>query len=238
MVAGMLQAFAGSFLVVFLLMTILFRSALWGLLSMVPLTLTIAAIYGAVGLFGKAYDMPVAVLSSLSLGLAVDFAIHFLARGRRARQERGSWEKTYPTVFGEPARAIMRNIIVIATGFTPLLLAPLTPYKTVGVLLASILLVSGVATLVLLPALIRVLEARLFAVREPVGVTCNCVTCIASAVAVALLIALSLGQYGHLEWPTLTILSAASIPVAALVCGVLSRRSACRTPSTNLGETA
>ena len=159
MVTGMLEAFAGSFLVVFLLMTILFRSALWGLLSMVPLTVTIVAIYGAVGLVGKSYDMPVAVLSSLSLGLAVDFAIHFLARSRRYLEEHhGNWESAVPPVFGEPARAITRNIIVIATGFTPLLLAPLTPYKTVGVLLATILLVSGVATLIILPALVRVLE--------------------------------------------------------------------------------
>ncbi len=39
MVKGMLEAFAGSFLVVFLMMTVLFRSALWGLLSMIPLPL-------------------------------------------------------------------------------------------------------------------------------------------------------------------------------------------------------
>ena len=46
MVAGMLQSFLGSFLVVLLMMTFLFRSALWGLLSMVPLMLTIGLIYG------------------------------------------------------------------------------------------------------------------------------------------------------------------------------------------------
>ena len=32
------------------------------------------------------------------------------------------WEATAPKVFGEPARAIARNIIVIAAGFLPLLL--------------------------------------------------------------------------------------------------------------------
>ena len=73
-----------------------------------------------------------------------------------------SWEKTSPAIFAEPARAIMRNIIVIAVGFLPLLLAPLTPYKTVGALLAAILLVSGAATLLLLPALMKVLEKKLF----------------------------------------------------------------------------
>lgn len=237
MVVGMLQAFAGSFLVVFLLMTILFRSLLWGLLSMVPLTVTIVTIYGALGLVGKAYDMPVAVLSSLSLGLAVDFAIHFLARSRRFYEQRpGTWQQVLPGIFGEPARAIVRNIIVIATGFTPLLLAPLMPYKTVGVLLAMILLLSGVATLLILPALVRMVEHRLFAVRQPVGVTCNCVTCVASAVAVVLLLALSLHQYWELGWTTLTWMSLVAIPVLALGCGVLSRRTACRIMPQSVGE--
>jgi len=45
---------------------------------MIPLTVTITLIYGIIGLVGKDYDMPVAVLSSLTLGLSVDFAIHFL----------------------------------------------------------------------------------------------------------------------------------------------------------------
>jgi predicted RND superfamily exporter protein len=193
MVVGMLRAFAGSFLVVFLLMTILFRSALWGLLSMIPLTVTIAAIYGAVGLVGKDYDMPVAILSSLTLGLAVDFAIHFLVRARQMHGQYGTWQATAPHMFSEPARAISRNIIVIAAGFTPLLLAPLLPYRTVGVLLATILLVSGAATLLLLPALMRLMEKKLFRTdKAPVPAGCNCGLCVVASLTATAIIAMSL----------------------------------------------
>ena len=229
MVTGMLEAFAGSFLVVLLLMVILFRSVLWGLLSMIPLTVTIAAIYGAVGLIGKDYDMPVAVLSSLTLGLAIDFAIHFLARSRAMYLVgETTWQATVPAVFGEPARAITRNIIVIAAGFLPLLLAPLVPYKTVGVLLAVILLVSGVATLLILPASIRLLEGRLFRrAKAPLPAGCNCGVCIVSAVALAALIAMGVKPYVPWHWTTLTWVAVAIIPVAALVCGLSSRRRKC-----------
>ncbi len=228
MVSGMLQAFAGSFLVVFVLMTILFRSPLWGLLSMIPLTVTIGAIYGAIGLLGRDYDMPVAVLSSLTLGLAVDFAIHFLARGKVLQKEYGSWEAAAPAVFGEPARAITRNIIVIAAGFLPLLLAPLVPYKTVGILMATILLVSGVGSLLLLPALVRILQKRLFTERKAMGPTCNCAYCAAVSVATVLTVALSVHQSMHMQFGTLTIASGAAIVVMAIICGVLSRRSKCK----------
>jgi hypothetical protein len=167
MVSGMLKAFLGSFLVVFIMMTVLFRSPLWGLLSMIPLTVTITLIYGVIGFVGKDYDMPVAVLSALTLGLAVDFSIHFLTRSREAVQKHGSWELASRPVFGEPARAISRNIIVIAIGFLPLLAAPLKPYKTVGVFMASILVISGIATLLILPALMRVLARFLFRFTVP-----------------------------------------------------------------------
>jgi predicted RND superfamily exporter protein len=129
---------------------------------MVPLSLTIALIYGIIGLIGKDYDMPVAVLSSLTLGMAVDFAIHFLERTRMAYRECGNWRQASQAMFEEPARAIARNIIVIAVGFTPLLLAPLMPYKTVGIFLASIMLISGLATIILLPAILTVGERFLF----------------------------------------------------------------------------
>ena len=162
MVKGMLWAFLGSFVVVYLMMTLLFRSPLWGILAMIPMTVTVAFIYGLIGIVGKDYDMPVAVLSSLTLGLAVDFAIHFLQRSRMAYQKAGSWLAARREIFAEPSRAITRNVIVVAVGFMPLLAAPLMPYKTVGFFLAAIMAASGLATLFMLPAAIRLLEPYLF----------------------------------------------------------------------------
>ncbi len=168
MVSGMLNAFLGSFVIVLALMSLLFRSFWWGLLSMIPLTMTIAVTYGIIGLIGKDYDMPVAVLSSLSLGLAVDYAIHFLARARELRGRYASWQETLCAVFEEPARAITRNIVVIGCGFLPLLAAPLVPYKTVGMFISTILLLAGAATLLILPALMTLFQHRLFPEPEEV----------------------------------------------------------------------
>jgi predicted RND superfamily exporter protein len=162
MVSGMLYSFLGSFIIVLAMMVVLFRSFLWGLLSMIPLTLTVAFIYGVIGLIGKDYDMPVAVLSALSLGLAVDFAIHFLARSRQFHARGGDWNRTARRLFGEPARAISRNVIILGAGFLPLLAAPLVPYQTVGIFIAAIIFAAGAITLVLLPALMSYLQGPLF----------------------------------------------------------------------------
>ena len=161
-VEGFLQSFAGSFIIVFLIMSFLFRSPLWGALCMVPLSITLLMIYGITGLIGKDYDLPVAVLSSLSLGMAVDFAIHFLSRSRTLYDEKKSWRSILPELYGEPARAISRNVLVIAVGFLPLVVAPLVPYKTTGVMLFGILTISGIVTLLLLPAMLRLFEKTFF----------------------------------------------------------------------------
>jgi predicted RND superfamily exporter protein len=162
MVNGMLASLASSFVVVLVMMIILFRSLLFGLLAMLPLSVTITLIYGVIGLVGKDYDMPVAVLSAMTLGLSVDFAIHFLERARQLYRDLGSWDAAVQELFREPALAISRNAVIISIGFTPLLLAPLVPYQTVGFFLATIMAVSWLTTLLLLPALLSILQRRLF----------------------------------------------------------------------------
>lgn len=228
MVSGMLHALLGSFLVVFILMTILFRSAIWGFLAMIPLSITIVFTYGAIGFIGKDYDMPVAVLSSLSLGLAVDFAIHFLEHSRIQRGKHGNWEAGVAGVFGEPARAIWRNIIVIAVGFTPLLFAPLIPYKTVGVLMAAILVVAGVATLLILPALVKLLEKQLFPESKACCLACNCITCTITSAAIIGLIVISTYHWLNVGWSLLTITSLGAVLLLAGLCRRVSNLEKCQ----------
>lgn len=156
MVSGMLEALTGSALMVLVIMIILFRSFWWGLLSVIPLGMAITFIYGLAGLVGKDYDMPIAIISALALGLSIDFAIHFMVSVREHLADAGgSPSRAIDIVFKDPARGIARNAIVVALGFSPLLLAPLVPYQTVGWLMISIMLSSILATLLVLPAILH-----------------------------------------------------------------------------------
>lgn len=229
MVSGMMVSFLGSFAAVWFMMIILYRSALWGILSMIPLTLTIGLIYGMIGFIGKDYDMPVAVLSSLSLGMAVDYAIHFISRSRGMVEKHGSWEAAAGPIFGEPARAITRNVIVIGIGFLPLLAAPLVPYQTVGTFIAAILLTAGVATLFLLPAMITVLSRWLF--RDPAHpALCKCGTVFFAAVAAILTIALNIQGFIGATLSQVSLGCLVAIAAMAAFCYFFGRRKKCRQP--------
>lgn len=163
MVTGMLSAVLGSFVVVLGLMILEFRSWALGFLSMVPLSVAILLSYGLIGWVGKNYDMPIAVCSSLSLGLAIDFAIHFLERSRAHWILSGDMAETNAHMFGPAGRAIARNAIVISVGFLPLAVSSLTPYLTVSLFFATLMILSSLATLFLLPAALRLLGARVLA---------------------------------------------------------------------------
>ena len=169
MVSGMGKALAGSFFVVLVMMISLFRSFKLGLLSMVPLTATITLVYAMIGFSGKAYDMPVAVLSALALGLSIDFAIHFLQRTRELYRESGRFETAMEVMFHAPAQAIVRNIMVVSLGFVPMFFASLVPYITVGAFFFAIMLISGFTTLFVFPAILSLMNPAFLGARRKRG---------------------------------------------------------------------
>lgn len=152
MVAGMIVGFLVTLAVILVLLVALFRSVRWALLAVAPVLWTIAVVYAVIGLVGKDFDMPIAVLSTMVLGIGVDFAIHFVQRVRHLRDELGSMTAALDAFAGEPARALTRNAAVIAIGFMPLLASSLTPYVIVAIFLASIIVLSWFTTMVVLPA--------------------------------------------------------------------------------------
>lgn len=158
---GMLESFIAGLALVFLILIIQTRSFLWGILTFVPLLFTIAFIYGVVGLVGKDFDMPVAVLSTLSLGMAIDFAIHFVGRFQRRYAEDPDPERALLWTVARPGKGILLNAFLFAVAFSVMTFAQLTPYITVGVLIAGIMLLSAAATLIGLPSLIVIFQKHL-----------------------------------------------------------------------------
>jgi len=158
---GMLTSFLAGVVLVLVLLVTETRSLLWGILSFLPLLFTIAVIYGVVGLAGKDFDMPVAVLSTLSLGMAIDFAIHFVGRFQRRYRENPELQPCLIWTVARPGKGIFLNAILFALGFSVMIFADLTPYITVGVLMAAIMLLSSVMSVIYLPGLIQLFRKQL-----------------------------------------------------------------------------
>lgn len=169
----MVRGFVIALIAVYAILALNFRSFKWATVAYVPLVFTVMIIYGVIGFTGKRFDMPISVLSCLSLGMAVDFAIHFLNRFRQRLSE-GQDGKSAGTPDSEavtdallwtaarPGKGIMRNAVLFAASFAVMMFAPLTPYITVGAFIVSMMLLSAVMTIIYLPALIVLMQERLF----------------------------------------------------------------------------
>ncbi len=227
MVGGMLVNFLGSFFIVLWMMVVLFRSPVTGLISMIPLTVTILVIYGSLGFTGKEYDMPVAVLSALTLGLAVDFAIHFIERSRQLYAQNQSWPQTAQLMFQSPARALFKNALVISIGFLPLFASPLVPYNTVGFFMFMIMLVASVSTLMILPALISGFPWMAFS-ESKTKTVCACGRCVLVSVLIAATLAYVLLGYELAKVRATTFISVGLIALLGGVCSFVSRRKMCK----------
>lgn len=156
----MVKTFAAALVVVLVILAISFRSVGWGAIAFVPLLFTIALIYGAVGFIGKDFDMPISVLSTLSLGMAVDFAIHFIRRYRQRLSETGDTVEALLWTVARPGKGILRNAILFSLAFAVMIASSLTPYITVGVFIMAMMMLSAVFTLIYLPALIALFAPR------------------------------------------------------------------------------
>ncbi|OGA73670.1 MAG: hypothetical protein A3G81_15265 [Betaproteobacteria bacterium RIFCSPLOWO2_12_FULL_65_14] len=166
----MVKGFLLALIVVFGILVFDFRSAKWALIGFVPLLFTILLIYGVVGFVGKDFDMPISVLSTLSLGMAVDFSIHFISRlrqrlgetGADARRDLDGLKEALLWTAVRPGMGIMRNAVLFAAAFSVMLFAPLTPYITVGAFIVGMMLLSSLLTIAYLPALIVLMRGWLF----------------------------------------------------------------------------
>ena len=160
--------FALALGVVFVILTLNFRSAKWALVSYMPLLFTILLIYGVVGFAGKDFDMPLSVMSTLSLGMAVDFSIHFISRFRQRLAEaggstnEGALREALLWTAARPGKGILRNALLFAATFSVMLFAPLTPYIAVGAFIVSMMLLSALLTILYLPALVMLGRNWLF----------------------------------------------------------------------------
>jgi predicted RND superfamily exporter protein len=152
----MVRGFLMALVVVFIVLALNFRSARWALVGYVPLLFTILLIYGVVGFAGKDFDMPLSVLSTLSLGMAVDFSIHFINRFRQRLAETGGRDVRAALLWtaARPGKGIFRNAVLFAAAFSVMLFAPLTPYIAVGAFIVAMMILSALLTILYLPALV------------------------------------------------------------------------------------
>ena len=135
-----------------LVIGLLMKSARIALASFLPNALPIFAIYAFMLLAVGWIDVAAAVAMILVSGLVVDDTTHILWAGRKAP---GRNEFSISRGLERAFEPVLLTTIVLAAGFSPLLLSSLPGLQTLGGLMILALLVAWLADVLLLPALFR-----------------------------------------------------------------------------------
>jgi hypothetical protein len=156
-VRGQVVSLGLSLLLVFILVSAVFRSPSAGLYAVVPLVLAISLLFGLMGHVGIELNIVTAMLSSIMIGVGVDYTIHFLWRYREERLS-ASAEEAIVATLTTAGRGIVFNALSVVTGFAVLLLSNFLPVKFFGFLVVVSITACLVGALVLLPAMVLLLK--------------------------------------------------------------------------------
>lgn len=158
-VGDLLGSLLMAVVIIFVLLTLLFRSLRFGLLSIPPNVIPLAGTMAYMALRGIPLNAATGIVFSISLGLAVDGSIHVLARFREELAEGKSVDNALLRAAKGTGRAIVISSVTLMAGFAVLLLSNFVPVRLFGELIAITVGGCLFATLLVQPALLKVAGA-------------------------------------------------------------------------------
>jgi len=123
-------------------------------LAVLPVAAALVLLFGGMGYGGMSLGIATSMFASLTVGIGVDFALHFQHAYQSARRRGQDHTGALVATLGGTGRAIRWNVGVLALGFTVLVASELGPNRALGILLAAAMLASYAMTLLLLPRLL------------------------------------------------------------------------------------
>ncbi len=153
------QSLSLAIVFVFICLVILLRSFIGGLIGLVPIVFSLLSVFGFMGFFNIPLDVATVLVGSISIGIGIDYSIHFVSRFRKEFKKAESELEALDRTLETAGKAILINVITVVAGFLVLLMAKLIPLRRFGVLVAITMIGSGAGAITLLPAIILVTKA-------------------------------------------------------------------------------
>ncbi|MBN2343491.1 MAG: RND family transporter [Deltaproteobacteria bacterium] len=158
-VRGQLLSLFLSILLCGVLVGAVMRSVVAGLISMIPLGIAVSILFGLMGYWGIELNLITAMLSSIMIGVGIDYTIHFLWRYREERRLAEPMDAVKITL-RSAGRGILFNGFSVVVGFVVLLLSQFFPVQFFGLLVVVSIVSCLIGALVVLPAVVIVFKPK------------------------------------------------------------------------------
>ncbi|MBT7696099.1 MAG: RND family transporter [Desulfobacterales bacterium] len=157
---GLLTSIIASMIVVFLLMTFIYRSIFGGILSVLPLSLAILINFAIMPIFGIPLNIPTSIVGSVAVGVGIDYAIHYINNARLNAGNYYTIDELYLHTSTTSGTSIFFNALAVTAGFLVLLFSNFIPFTTLGFLVALTMVTSALGSLIFIPAILKVYKPK------------------------------------------------------------------------------
>jgi len=155
-VESQLSSVAISLIMVFIILSVFYRSAVAGLIGLVPLGITILVNFAVMALAGIKLNIGTAMVSSIAVGTGIDYTIHYMAAFHHEFLATGGKGKFLRRTFLTSGKAILFNAVSVGAGFAVLALSQFNILAELGIIIALAMGTSSLVSLTLLPVLLTV----------------------------------------------------------------------------------
>ncbi|HDY7619096.1 TPA: MMPL family transporter [Vibrio vulnificus] len=152
--ASMLSTLPITLILISALMIFALRSWRLGMISLVPNIAPAVIGFGLWALISGEINLGLSVVVTLTLGIVVDDAVHFLAKYQHARKAGQNAEQAVRYAFHTVGRALWITTVVLVAGFSVLAMSQFRLNSDMGQLSAIVIFVALVIDFVLLPSLL------------------------------------------------------------------------------------
>ena len=159
---GLKQSFALALTTIGISFFILFGSFKYGFIALFPSVLPILIVGGLTTFIGISLDLGTIIVGAMCMGIAVDDAIHVMARYLRYRSKGFDTHKSIDLSVRESGKAVIFTSIILVCGFSVMLFASLVPTILFGVFVAFIMGLALLGDLFVLPALLFIFDGHQF----------------------------------------------------------------------------
>ncbi|MCK5525024.1 MAG: MMPL family transporter [Thiomargarita sp.] len=141
------------------ILIIALRSFKYGLISLIPNLLPAGMAFGLWGFFVGQVGLGLSVVMGMTLGIVVDYSIHFLSKYLRAyREQKLSSTEAVLYAFKTVGMALWITTLVLVAGFAVLSLSPFQLNADMGLMTAITIALALIVDFLFLPPLLMLLE--------------------------------------------------------------------------------
>jgi predicted RND superfamily exporter protein len=159
-ISGQIKSLSLAMVVVFVLLALIFRAFNAGVLSALPLSIAILVLFGLMGFLGITLDIATALISSVMIGVGVDYTIHFLWRFKKERSSGIDHKEAAKNTLTTTGRGIIINALSVIIGFLALTLSSFEPLRFFGILVVISITTCLICALVLIPSIVVLIKPR------------------------------------------------------------------------------